>query len=559
MIRAVLYARYSSHLQREASIEDQFRICRDHAERAGWTVAETYSDSRISGDSMILRPGVQTLLADAQTGAFDVVVAEALDRVSRDQADVSILFKHLKFAGVMIVTLAEGEINELHVGLKGTMNALFLKDLAAKTHRGLRGRVEKGRSGGGLCYGYDVVTTFDAVGEPVRGERRINEVEAEVIRRAFREFASGVSPRAIARCLNTDGISCPSGKLWTDSTIRGQVKRGTGLINNELYIGRLVWNRLRYVKNPETGKRVSRINPKEEWIVTEVPELRIIDDALWQAVKDRQEELTAKYATVIEATRKARANRLNGTHRPRHLLSGLLECGACGGPYAMRGQDRYGCSNHVMNGSCSNGRGIRRAVLEERVLVGLKDRLMAADVAEEAVRAWAEETNRLNRERSASGEADRKELADIEKKMATMISVIEDGGYVKGMIDRLRQMEARQEELKQRLATVPAEIPDIHPNIAGVYRRKVARLAEALCNPEERDAAASAIRGLIERIVLTPGAKRGDLDVTLRGDLGTILKWTGAGTEKEKTDTPASGMSVSVVAEVGFEPTTFRL
>ena len=68
------------------------------------------------------------------------MVAEALDRVSRDQADVAILYKHLKFAGVMIVTLSEGEINELHVGLKGTMNALFLKDLAAKTRRGLRPR-----------------------------------------------------------------------------------------------------------------------------------------------------------------------------------------------------------------------------------------------------------------------------------------------------------------------------------------------------------------------------------------------------------------------------------
>ena len=559
MIRAALYARYSSPLQREASIEDQFRICRDHAERAGWTVTATFSDSRISGDSMILRPGVQALLSDARAGGFDVVVAEALDRMSRDQTDVSMLFKHLKFAGVMIVTLAEGEINELHVGLKGTMNALFLKDLAAKTHRGLRGRVEKGRSGGGLCYGYDVVTTFDAAGEPVRGERTINEVEAEVVRRVFREFASSVSPRTIARHLNAENIPCPSGKLWTDSTIRGQVKRGTGLINNELYIGRLVWNRLRYVKNPDTGKRVSRINPREEWIVTEVPELRIVDDDLWQTVKDRQEELTAKYATVIEATRKARANRLNGTHRPRHLLSGLLECGACSGPYAMRGQDRYGCSNHVMNGSCSNGRGIRRTVLEERVLVGLKDRLMAPDVAAEAVRAWVEETNRLNRERYASGEADRKELADIEKKMATMITVIEDGGYVKGMIDRLREMEARQEELKERFAKVPAEIPDIHPNIAGIYRHKVARLAEALRKPEERNAAAAAIRGLIERIVLTPGAKRGDLEITLRGDLGTILEWTGSGAEKEKTDTPASGMSVSVVAGAGFEPATFRL
>jgi DNA invertase Pin-like site-specific DNA recombinase len=65
------------------------------------------------------------------------VLAEALDRISRDQADVATLFKQLRFAGVPIVMLAEGENAELHVGLKGTINALFLKDVAAKTHRGL--------------------------------------------------------------------------------------------------------------------------------------------------------------------------------------------------------------------------------------------------------------------------------------------------------------------------------------------------------------------------------------------------------------------------------------
>ena len=413
--------------------------------------------------------------------------------------------------------------------------------------------------GGGLCYGYDVVTTFDAAGDPVRGERTINEDEATVVRRVFRDFASSVSPLTIARRLNAEKIPCPSGKLWTDSTIRGQVKRGTGLINNALYVGRLVWNRLRYVKNPETGKRVSRINPKEEWITTEVPELRIIDDELWQAVKVRQEELTAKYATVIEATRTARANRLNGTHRPRHLLSGLLECGVCGGPYSMRGQDRYGCSNHVMNDSCSNGRGIRRTELEERVLVGPKDRLMAPEAADAAVRAWAEETHRLDRERSASGEADRKELADVEKKIEGIVVAIQDGAYSPALKERLHKLEARKEELTRLLATVPREIPDIHPNVAGVYRLKVARLAKALSKPEERDAAAAAIRGLIDGIVLTPGEKRGELQVTLRGELGRILEWTGSGAEKEMTDTPISGMSVSVVAGIGFEPTTFRL
>ena len=80
-------------------------------------------------------------------------MTEALDRLSRDQADVAALYRQLTFAGVRIVTLAEGEINELHVGLKGTMNQLFLKDLADKTRRGLRGRVEAGKSGGGNSYG----------------------------------------------------------------------------------------------------------------------------------------------------------------------------------------------------------------------------------------------------------------------------------------------------------------------------------------------------------------------------------------------------------------------
>jgi site-specific DNA recombinase len=199
MTRVALYARYSSDNQSVASIDDQFRICREHAAREKWNVVGTYHDAAISGASVILRPGVQAMLQDAQRGAFDTVLAEALDRVSRDQADVATLFKHLRFAGVQIVTLSEGEISELHVGLKGTMNALFLKDLAAKTHRGIRGRVEKGKSGGGLCYGYNVVRHTNDEGEPIRGERTINPTEAEIIRRVFRAFGAGISPRAIAR------------------------------------------------------------------------------------------------------------------------------------------------------------------------------------------------------------------------------------------------------------------------------------------------------------------------------------------------------------------------
>jgi len=548
MTKVALYARYSSDNQSVASIDDQFRICREHAAREKWKIVGTYHDAAISGASVILRPGVQALLQDAQRGKFDLVLAEALDRVSRDQADVATLFKHLRFAGVQIVTLSEGEITELHVGLKGTMNALFLKDLAAKTHRGIRGRVEKGKSGGGLCYGYEVVKHTDADGEPIRGERTINPIEAKIIRRVFREFGAGISPRAIARRLNDDGIPGPDGALWTDSTLRGHAARGTGLINNELYVGKLVWNRLRYVKDPTTGKRVSRLNPREKWITTEVPELRIVDDALWQAAKARQGELAIKYANVITATRAAHANRLNGTHRPRSLLSGLLVCGCCGGPYALRGQDRYACSNHVMNGSCTNSRTIAREALEARMLDGLRDRLMAPEIAAEAMRAFAEETNRLNRERRSSGDADRKALVDVEKKLKEIVTAIEDGGYSRPLKARLRDLEAKQDEFTERLSRAPVNIPDIHPNVAGIYRRKVERLAEALRHPQERDEAAEAIRALIDRITLTPGPGRGEIAATLHGDLGTILEWTARTGQKNKTDTPGAGVSVSVVA-----------
>jgi DNA invertase Pin-like site-specific DNA recombinase len=117
-MRAAIYARYSSDLQRETSIEDQIDVCRRHADAQGWTTLRGYSDRAASG-LMRLRLGYQDMLSAARRGEFDVVIAEALDRLSRDQEDVAPLFKTLTFHGARLVTLAEGAITELHVGLKG--------------------------------------------------------------------------------------------------------------------------------------------------------------------------------------------------------------------------------------------------------------------------------------------------------------------------------------------------------------------------------------------------------------------------------------------------------
>ncbi|HEY0124961.1 MAG TPA: recombinase family protein [Rhizobium sp.] len=528
MTCAALYARYSSDNQREASIEDQFRLCEEYAARERWQVTGSYQDAAISGSSTVLRSGIQQLVRDAQRGLFTVVLAEALDRISRDQADVATLYKHLKFAGVTIVTLAEGEISELHVGLKGTMNALFLKDLAMKTRRGLRGRVEKGKAGGGLCYGYRVVKNLDANGEPIRGDREIVPEEADTIRRIFKEFASGKSPKAIAVDLNKDGIPGPLGRAWGDTSIRGHVSRGTGVINNELYAGVLVWNRLRFIKNPSTGRRVSRINPKSQRIRTEVSHLRIVDDELWNATRARQRQISEVFGPNPANTLEGRMKRVHLANRPVHLLSGLLTCGCCGGKVGIITPNRYACLNHHRRGTCDNGRSITRDKIEAYVLIGLKERLVSSEAVAEAVKAYAEEMNRLNRDRRAQVQTDQKALAKIEKAIAGIITAIEDGMYQPSMKACMDDLERQKAETVARLAQAPADMPDIHPNLANLYRLRVEHLTEALSDPDGGRQAAEALRSLIGEIVLTPGEKRGEVHAELRGELFGILDFARA-------------------------------
>lgn len=262
-LRAALYARFSTDMQRDASIDDQIRACREYAAKQGLDGVEVFSDRATSGASL-MRSGVQNLLRSAATGQFDVVISEALDRLSRNQADIASIYQRLKFQSVMIETISEGSVSEMEIGLKGTMNSLFIKDLAAKTHRGLKGRALAGKSAGGKAYGYKNVLKLDTHGNAVRGDRVIDPPEAKVINRIFRDYSNGTSPKKIVEALNDEGIPSPSGRGWGASTLHGNRERGTGILNNELFIGRQIWNRLNYAKNPDTGKRVSRLNPEAE-------------------------------------------------------------------------------------------------------------------------------------------------------------------------------------------------------------------------------------------------------------------------------------------------------
>ena len=555
-MRAVVYVRYSSDSQSAASIEDQLRVCKERIAREGWTLQQVHRDAAFSGASA-LRPGYQALLDCVRGAECDVVVSEALDRLSRDQEDIAALFKRCQFAAVRIVTLAEGEISELHVGLKGTMNAIFLKDLADKTRRGLRGRVEAGASGGGITYGYDVVPSLER-----RGERQINEAEAAVVRRIFAAYRDGLSPKRIALDLNQAGVRGPRGGMWMATTINGHRERGTGILNNELYVGRLVWNRLRYSKDPDTGRRRSRPNGADAVITTDVAHLRIVDEALWQDVRRRQQRTSHRQNEAADGETAETPGRFWSKQRPKYLFSGLMRCGTCGGGYAKVGAKHFGCSTRTNKGptACGNRLTIRQDRLEACVLGGLRERLMDPGLFEVFAREFTAEWNKQQSSLSAETAGRKTELARVRAQLEKLVDAICNGTPAATIKDRMQVLEDRRAVLEVELATSQVPAPRLHPNLAVVYREKVAALTEAIEGPNG-DAVRGVVRGLVEEVRLVPTGNA--LQVEIRGELASILGLAShrAGVDGCGTDFGTSSLArqVKMVAGTGFEPVTFRL
>jgi hypothetical protein len=210
------------------------------------------------------------------------------------------------------------------------------------------------------------------------------------------------------------------------ATVRGHRQRGTGILNNELYRGRLVWNRLRYVKDPSTGRRVSRANEVTQRVVVDVLELRIVEDGLWQAVKARQAAMTTK---VDDGSKPASWDR----RRPRYLFSGLMRCGVCGGGFAKISLHHFGCSTARNKGTCSNLLTIRRDLPEATVLEALRHRLMDPELYGVLVAEFTAEWNRLQANAGAAQAAKRSELAEVKRRIDGLIRAIEEGLYEPSM------------------------------------------------------------------------------------------------------------------------------
>ena len=565
MFRVAIYGRFSDERQNASSARDQIALCEAHAQREGWRVVDRLSDEAISG-AVRARPGYQALRRLIAEGQVTLVMAEALDRLSRDQEETANLFKLCLFHEVKIFTLSEGIVSELHVGLSSTINAVYLKQLAEKTHRGLASRVEAGRSAGGKAYGYRV--PLHPNGLPRTGELEIVAEEAAVVRRIMTDYAKGLSPKKIAAALNAEGIPAPHGKsqgdskgdgTWRCNTIIGNRQRGTGILNNELYAGRRIWNRLRFVHKPGDKKRVSRLNPESEWRIDEVPHLRIVPEDLWAKVRERQARLDAARASKD----KGDPHHLSGAHaakRPTYLLSGLLRCGRCGGTMniAASNPKRYFCANAREKGPavCQGIPGIPQNRLESQVLDGLRHQLMQPEAVAAFIRRYQAHQQELDGARRDRLARIRTSIGQAEREIANIMTAIKAGIFTSSTKSELEALEDRLDQLRREQASAAEAAPALPPDLAEVYRDKVEALVDSLNDPATRSEAGEAIRALVDRIVVGWDEAVGGHTIEIVGELAALLT---LGTNENAAAYEAAASSFKLVAGAGFEPTTFRL
>lgn len=544
MKRAAIYSRFSTDLQSEGSIEDQAALCRAFAAREGLEIVGTYEDRARSGGSMFGRDGLMEMMQAAQARAFEVLVVEALDRLSRDMEDLAGLHKRLTFLGIEIRAVHEGPVNTVLVGLRGLVGQLYREDNAHKVRRGMAGVIRAGRAGGGRAYGYDIVP-----GE--RGRRIVNEAEAAIVRRIFAEFLAGRSPRAIAAALNAERVAPPRGRTWNASTVTGSAARGNGILRNEIYAGRLVWNKIRMLKNPDTGRRVSRPNPPADWQTVEVPELAIVSREDFEAVR---------------AMKRGRAGvRPERQQRGKHLLSGLLRCAACGGGMTVTGKDKSGrrrlrCSNWVNSRTCPDPHSFYLDRIEAAAIDRLREEMLSPTVTAEYVRTYREERKRLAASADAARTRLERRIETAGRDLERLVDAIAGGhGDAAVLGPRATALHREREALREELSAMagPVNVVALHPAVLARYAAQLEALSASLARADLAGdpGGRAALHELLTRVTVhRDDTRRGGFRIEIHGRMAALLGPPAP--QQSGLAARVAFSSLGMVAEDGFEPPT---
>ncbi len=520
-LTAALYARYSTDIQKDLSIDRQFADLEKAAQRLGLKLDKRhyYFDRAQSGSSLFERPGLtRELLGAAKKKQFDVVLVELTDRLSRRRADLFWLADELKFDEIRIYTPA-GEVSSLQLTFDGHSNEDFVAKLAYRVKSGHDVVARAGLIPGGAAYGYDC-----APHQP--GVKVINEGEAQIVRRIFSEYASGKSPRLIAADLMRDKVPSPTGSaFWNYQTIVGGAGKKRGLLNNMLYVGVYLKNRTYNVKNPSTGKTVTREANPDDLIRAEVPHLRIVDQKLWDAAhKVRAERGNTMLGKVSQRA---------VVPRKQHLLAGLLRCAECNGRMVINFSDRHGkkgvcCSTAHNRQSCDHRKTYNLDRITSLAVEKLCERLSDPELLKERARARAAEFARLEKENSGARQAAQKQLDRINVQIAKLVRLVDQDqsdDIPAELVTSLKEKQIERRGLQERIRLLGAEtnVTALHPPAVKAFGRSIEKLREMIERNPDDAACRMALANVLDSIVVHPTEFGKPYDVSLYARLSAVM------------------------------------
>jgi site-specific DNA recombinase len=497
-MRTAAYARFSSELQKDTSLDDQLRVCREFTERQGWTWqdAHVYSDAGMSGASLDGRTGLQALLraAEQKPRPFDVLLVDDSSRIARDLSDAMRILQGLRFAGVRAIYISQNidsasEQAETLVAVHGLVDGLYLRELAQKVRRGLAGQLERGFATGSSHFGYRAVPIPDPSGRrdnhgrpATLGARlEIDESEAGVIRCIFEWYASGVGVQTIVRRLREENTPGPRGATWKVGAVRS-------ILRNERLTGLRIWGQTRSERRPGTRHRVQRPVPRSEWRTLERPDLRIVSDELWKSVQARRE-------VVAAVARQAGSNLMRGKNaalHSRHLFSGFMRCGVCGGSMAVVaggwGRPMYGCVRRAKNGAtvCSNKFTIRAYVVDAALLAGLQQELMRPETVAYIAGELTAALNRVIDARPRQREELQAQRASLEQRLKHLLAAIEEGAGTPTVFKAVQEREAEIRSVDAQLAALDQPVDHRLAVIPSWVKAQLSDAADLLREGPER-------------------------------------------------------------------------
>jgi len=440
MKRAIAYARFSSDLQREESIDAQLRAIRKYCDEHDFVLLATYADKGISGTSDN-RPEFQKMIATATKGNVDAVIVHKLDRFARNRYDSAFYKNILRKNNVKLISVLENlqdspESVILESVIEG-MNEYYSLNLSREVRKGLQeNALECKVTGGPPALGYSV--------DRATQKYVINEYEAEAVRMIFRMYLDGSSYTEIIDALNAKGYRTRRGVTFAKNSLYA-------ILRNERYTGVYI-----YVKDStknSKGKYV-RHGEYEPEAVIRIPGgiPAIISEQEFQLVQAKMKERQHKAAKF--------------SAKQEYLLSGKIYCGECGSPYAGNSRKprpdhplyiSYKCTRRNQRDTKCNNPEINRDKLERLVLERLSEVLFNPDVIPRLVEQYneyiAEKTGSV-RERMLVLQT---ELRDVERKITNTVNLMIETGSA-AFKDKLNELEQSKEKLLFELTEAEAAL-----------------------------------------------------------------------------------------------------